>query len=459
MNIKLQLIVENEGQAITEEIACLTRGKLSAETLGLSLKESKTILSEIQKSMVTQQVAEHVNGVRSCKDCGKQRAIHGYHTLTYRTLFGELHFKSPRLVECYCHSHIKVTFSPIAKILTQHTAPEYVYLQSEWASIMSYNEAAKRLAEILPVHIRASSIYHNTQNVADRLESELGEEKFSFIEGCDRIRDNLPRPDMPLIVGLDGGYVHAREGNNRKAGWFEVIVGKILQDQHKSRRFGFVLDYDAKKKRHVYEALKEQGLQLNQGISFLTDGGGTVRDLTTCLSPESEHILDWFHITKRITVMKQMAKNVVLNEEVDLEKELTSIKHYLWHGNSFQALKKAEGLLFYEFDPERKDDKQNKLSQALNEFYDYIRNNKRFIINYGERYRHNERISTAFVESTVNEVISKRMVKQQQMRWTKKGAHLLLQVRIQVLNDTLKQRFHKWYPNMEQDNKPLPLAA
>ncbi len=54
--------------------------------------------------------------------------------------------------------------------------------------------------------------------------------------------------------------------------------------------------------------------------------------------------------------------------------------------------------------------------------------NEAFIPNYGDRYRYGEVISTAFVESTVNQVISKRMVKKQQMRWTKQGAQLLLQV-------------------------------
>ena len=67
--------------------------------------------------------------------------------------------------------------------------------------------------------------------------------------------------------------------------------------------------------------------------------------------------------------------------------------------------------------------------------------------------RNGETISTAFVESTVNEVISKRFVKKQQMRWTKEGAHQLLQVRIQVLNDELRQTFHNWYPGMRE--KPL----
>jgi hypothetical protein len=70
------------------------------------------------------------------------------------------------------------------------------------------------------------------------------------------------------------------------------------------------------------------------------------------------------------------------------------------------------------------------------------------IVNYGNRYRNGETISTAFVESTVNEVISKRFVKKQQMRWTKVGAHNLLQVRTQVLNDDIYHIFCKWYPGM-----------
>ena len=56
--------------------------------------------------------------------------------------------------------------------------------------------------------------------------------------------------------------------------------------------------------------------------------------------------------------------------------------------------------------------------------------------NFGERYRNGETISTAFVESTVNQVISKRMVKKQQMQWTPRGAHLLLQTRTKVLKKT-----------------------
>jgi hypothetical protein len=61
--------------------------------------------------------------------------------------------------------------------------------------------------------------------------------------------------------------------------------------------------------------------------------------------------------------------------------------------------------------------------------------------------------------SAVNQVISKRMVKKQQMRWTPRGAHLLLQVRTRVLNDQLADDFHRWYPGLSRTLDPVPLAA
>jgi len=115
--------------------------------------------------------------------------------------------------------------------------------------------------------------------VAERLESELGDEQPFFIEGCQRDWNALPRPDGPLTVGIDGGYVHARDGDNRKAGWFELIVGKSVPTDGSAKCFGFVTSYDTKPKRRLAELLKAHGLQMNQAITFLSDGGDNVRDL------------------------------------------------------------------------------------------------------------------------------------------------------------------------------------
>jgi len=102
------------------------------------------------------------------------------------------------------------------------------------------------------------------------------------------------------------------------------------------------------------------------------------------------------------------------------------------------------------------------MRKYLHELETYIGNNASSIVNYGERYHHGERISTGFVESTVNQVVSKRMVKKQQMQWTLRGAHLLLQVRVQVLNDDWDDTFRVWYPNFraaETQAAAVSLAA
>jgi hypothetical protein len=83
----------------------------------------------------------------------------------------------------------------------------------------------------------------------------------------------------------------------------------------------------------------------------------------------------------------------------------------------------------------------------------YIGANRTFIPNYGDRYRHGETISTAFVESAINQVLSKRFVKRQQMRWTERGAHLLLQVRTIILNNDWRPTMSRWYPRMGRNKR------
>ena len=100
-----------------------------------------------------------------------------------------------------------------------------------------------------------------------------------------------------------------------------------------------------------------------------------------------------------------------------------------------------------------------KVAYGIAEFETYIRNNQEFIPNFGERRRQGETITTAFVESTINQVVSRRFVKKQQMAWTLRGAHLLLQTR---LNNELEQVFRRWYPKFRpqpQTEERKPKAA
>ena len=166
----------------------------------------------------------------------------------------------------------------------------------------------------------------------------------------------------------------------------------------------------------------------------------------------------------RLTTLTQTAKGLPATTSLagrtlrdDVVRELERIKWFLWHGNVFQALQElrfvADDLdtAAYESD----DAIAGKLYKAVQEFATYIERNGGFIPNYGERYRNGERISTGFVESTVNYVVSKRMVKKQQMRWSQRGAHLLLQIRTRVLNGEWEATFRQWYPGFRAHTTPV----
>jgi hypothetical protein len=106
----------------------------------------------------------------------------------------------------------------------------------------------------------------------------------------------------------------------------------------------FVQTHDEKPKRRLFETLRSRGMQMNQDVTFLSDGGDDVRALQYYLNPQAEHILDWFHVTMKITAMRQIAKGI--EDTAFMEKMLASldrVKWRLWHGHVANALDKARG--------------------------------------------------------------------------------------------------------------------
>jgi hypothetical protein len=102
------------------------------------------------------------------------------------------------------------------------------------------------------------------------------------------------------------------------------------------------------------------------------------------------------------------------------------------------------------------------LPRAVHGSQRYLWRNGHLIPNYAQRRRTGQAISTAFVESLVNALLSKRFAKKQSMQWTPEGAHLLLQVRTQTLNGGLAAAFRRWYPALSPDGLAVdhhPLAA
>lgn len=424
MKIRIQVVIEAENgkPEKIEEIVRLERGSLRSEELGLTLAEAKTLLHGMQQTVVNDQIAEYLDQFQNCPHCGAQRHRKGQHPIVYRTLFGKLNLISLRLYDCPCQKQGRQSSSPLAQLLTSHCSPELQYLETKFASLMSYGLSVELLTEVLPLgdEINHTAIRRQLHRVAERIECELGTEQALFIEGCPNDWAKQPPPGPPLTVGLDGGYVHASDQKSRTEGWFEVIAGKSVQAEGGAKVFAFVNKYDTKPKRRLYEVLKSQSLQMNQQVVFLSDGGDTVREMQHYLSPESEHLLDWFHITMRLTVMGQLVKGMTAELKpddkrpetaavlADMERHLESLKWNLWHGNVSHTLQRIDDLdddleMLAENPANKK-----KMRKAVKEFSSYIEANRAFIPNYGDRYRHDETISTAFVESTVNAVINQQ---------------------------------------------------
>jgi hypothetical protein len=334
-------------------------------------------------------------------------------------------------------------------------------LQVKWSAHLSFAAVVDLLNDVLPVDrcLQVETVRRHVFATAERLEAELGPEQFAYDAGCQLEIEASPEPVPPITVGLDGGYIRGRERRPGATGCFEVIAGKSIPEEGAAKVFAGVSRIDTKPKRRLNEVLRSQGVLPRQHVTFLSDGGDTVRELPAYLHPNAEHILDWFHIAMRIEQLSQTARGFCgtyegLMTKDKLLRELERVKWFLWHGNMFRADETLTDLMF-EVDGAIEEDREagrpahlilKKLARALEDFCTYINNNASGIANYGERHRCGERISTGFVESTINQVIARRFVKRQQMRWTPRGAHLLLQIRVQVLNDDLQTAFHRWYP-------------
>jgi hypothetical protein len=471
MRVKLQLVIcHDDGHEETvTDIITLNKNNQRIEHLGLSLAESKQLLSTLQRHLLQQQLNTFLDTHATCPDCGTPLKLKAHGSRSFRTLFGTLKFHSPRLEHCDCTWRETASFRPLSTLLTEPVAPELLYMEAKWSSLVSYGLSLDALTDFLPIDLSldVKTVRHDTLKVAKRLEAELGEEQTSCIEGEPSDWQLLPPPEGVFTVGIDGGYVRNWFDKKHK---FEVIVGKSIlsfeEDEEgrtpSRKRFGFVQTLDTKSKRRLYEVLQSQALQMNQDITFLSDGNDSLRQLQLEMSPKAIHILDWYHLSMKLTVLGQYGKGLVACEAVRGEaicEKIERLKWSLWHGQVDKSLGKIDDLESSIGSFRETYARYAGLVKALSELRTYIVNNRPLIPNYGERYRNGEPIATGFVESTVNEVVSKRFCKKQQMQWSKEGSHLLLQTRVRTLNGELSGIFKRWYPDLDMKTEEIPLAA
>src|SRR5437588_9333725 len=227
MRVKLQLVMcHDDGQEETvTDVITLNKNSQRIEHLGLTLAEAKQLLSTLQRHLLQHQVDIFLDRCATCVDCGALLKVKAHASRSFRTLFGTYKLDSPRLEHCDCTRRKTSSFRPLSALLTESVAPELLYMESKWSSLVSYGMSLEALQDFLPLDLTldVKTVRYDTLKVAKRLETELGEEQPGFIDGEPRDWALLPPPDGAFTVGIDGGYV--RNWVDKKHN-FEVMVGK-----------------------------------------------------------------------------------------------------------------------------------------------------------------------------------------------------------------------------------------
>jgi len=135
----------------------------------------------------------------------------------------------------------------------------------------------------------------------------------------------------------------------------------------------------------------------------------------------------------------------------DMREQIRRAKWFLWHGNHRRALQVLDDATETMHGRDHNTGGTKSL-KMISELVVYFERNRYRLPSYAQRHHAGEPISSAPAESAVNQIISKRMVKKQQMRWTPAGTHRLLQVRTRVLDHQLDNDIARWHPTQ-------PIAA
>ena len=99
------------------------------------------------------------------------------------------------------------------------------------------------------------------------------------------------------------------------------------------------------------------------------------------------------------------------------------------------------------------------LRTALHALDDDLTDQSDWLVNYAERHRAGLRVRTAVTEGTANFLVNRRMYKSHQMRWSRRGADLLLRARCAVYNGTLGSGFGQRFQPANDPHRVVAIAA
>ena len=453
MQIKLSLAV-CDGTVESDPQALLTMeldSHPSIETLGLSLANGKAALVRLQAEIVKRQVELMSTSQRRCDGCGLNRAIKDFHDVHYRSLFGRVVVRVPRWQRCACTARAEIA------VRRRWISAELEYVQSRLAATMPYAKSAQLLELLLPVTAAnaPSTVREHTLEVGRRLDAQ----------GVEALPEEVPVASKSHVttVGLDGGYLRLCHPDEEKS--FEVIAGRAMRAGVGQRSVAFVRTVDPRSHARVQGVLAAFGGQ-DLPMEVFTDGDIQLRQWQLSTLPRARHILDWYHLRERVGKLNAVvhgrptASQLRSADHDWLSSLVGGLKWRLWHGRAPEAMRRLAAMLYVlgKSTVCRKP-AARRIRKLTLELIGYLRNNSDSLPNYGRRYRAGRRISSAFVESAVNQLIDKRMSKSQQMRWDPRSAHLLLQVRVRVIDGQLRDDFARWYPGFPSNDPTLSLTA
>jgi hypothetical protein len=169
-------------------------------------------------------------------------------------------------------------------------------------------------------------------------------------------------------------------------------------------------------------------------------------------------ILDWFHVAMKLQHLKQIGDGLAAGDparaaaKAVIVTEVERLHWRIWNGKAKDAKKSIDCIhaVMHHFrgegDSRKSTVSSRQLWTALRAVDKYLVGQSAWLVNYAERHRAGLRVGTAITEGTANFLVNRRMNKRQQMRWSRRRADLLLQVRCAVYNGTLGsecgQKFH-----------------
>jgi hypothetical protein len=251
-----------------------------------------------------------------------------------------------------------------------------------------------------------------------------------------------------IALSIDGGHVRAVPQCQGRS--FEVLLAQVTNDENKQIVFSSVPAEAISQQTELRGVLHKLGATADTPVTVLSDGAEGPRALgeAASLGP-THHVLDWFHLSMRIQHVDKAATSWPDTSAGDrqtgaaLVDAIDRIRWRLWHGQVRRGLDLiGETLIMLErpitgtFPAAMA---ARKVARLLLDLETYVSGQSDIIIDYATARRQEEPISTAITESTVQWLLHRRMNAKQHMRWSTRGAHLMLKVRTASANGTLER--------------------